>query len=120
MGKILIEDIEIYACHGHMQEENKIGNRFIVNLELDTAFEAACESDKLEDTFDYEIAYSIVKKEMQTASALLEHIASRILKRLFEASPLIWAAKIVISKLNPPLSGNVRAVSVELHQERNQ
>ena len=120
MGKILLEDIEIYAYHGHMPEEHKIGNRFIVNLELDTALEAACESDKLDDTFDYEIAYSIVREEMQTKSALLEHIAGRILKRLFEASPLVWAGKVVISKMNPPFNGNVKAVSIELHQERNQ
>jgi 7,8-dihydroneopterin aldolase/epimerase/oxygenase len=120
MGKILIEDIEIYAYHGHMPEENKIGNRFIINLELDTTFEAACESDKLDDTFDYEIAYSIVREEMQKTSVLLEHIAGRILKRLFEASSLIWAAKVNISKMSPPFRGKVKAVSVELHQEREQ
>ena len=103
-----------------MKEENKIGGRFIVNLELDTKLETSCESDKLEDTFDYEIAYSIVKEEMQTPSALLEHIAGRILRRLLDASPLVQAARVIISKLNPPFDGSVQAVSVELYQEGNQ
>lgn len=120
MGKIRIEDIEIYAFHGHMQEESKIGSRFLVNLELDTALEEACHSDKLDDTFDYELAYTIVKEEMQTSSSLLEHIAGRILQRLLDASALIRTVKISISKMNPPFNGNVKAVSVELFQERNQ
>jgi dihydroneopterin aldolase len=120
MGKIRIEDIEIYAFHGHMEEENKIGSRFLVNLELDTAIEKACDSDKLDDTFDYEFAFSIVKEEMLIASSLLEHIAERILKRLLNASALIRAVKISISKMNPPFTGNVKAVSVELFKERNQ
>ncbi len=119
MGKIKIEDIEIYAYHGHMEEENKIGGRFIVNLELDTRLETSCESDKLEDTFDYEIAYSIIKEEMQTTSALLEHVAGRILRRLLDVSPLVMAARVIISKMNPPFDGIVKAVSVELYQERN-
>ncbi len=120
MGKIILDNIEIYACHGHLPEENEIGGRFIVNLEINTAFEDACKSDQLEDTFDYQVAYDIVKHEMSTKSSLLEHVASRILDRLLEASPLIWSAKIKLSKMNPPLGGNVKAVSVEIQKERDQ
>lgn len=120
MGKIILEDIEIYAYHGHLPEENEIGGRFLVNLEIDTAFEDACISDNLEDTFDYQIAFNIVKEEMAVKSSLLEHVASRILERILEASRLVWSAKIKISKMNPPFGGNVRAVSVEIKKDRNQ
>jgi dihydroneopterin aldolase len=119
MGKIILEDIELYAYHGHMPEENKIGSWFTIKLELIVALEKACKSDKLTDTFDYEVAYNIVKEEMQITSSLLEHIADRILKRLFDASSLISRIKIVLSKMNPPFGGSVKAVSVELEQERN-
>ncbi len=120
MGKIILEDIEIYAYHGNLPEENEIGGKFLVNLEIDTAFDDACESDNLEDTFDYQEAYSIVKNEMATNSSLLEHVASRILDRILEASPLVWAVKIKVSKMNPPFGGNVKAVSVEIKKDRDQ
>jgi 7,8-dihydroneopterin aldolase/epimerase/oxygenase len=120
MGKIILEDIEIYAYHGHLQEENEIGGRFLVNLEIDIAFEDACTSDNLEDTFDYQVVFNIVKEEMAVKSSLLEHVASRILVRILEASKLVWSAKIKISKMNPPLGGDVKAVSVEIKKERDQ
>jgi dihydroneopterin aldolase len=120
MGKIILEDIEIYAYHGHLPEENDIGSRFLVNLELDIAFEDACKSDRLQDTFDYGIAYDIIKEEMNKNSSLLEHAASRIVDHILEASPLIWSVKIRLSKLNPPFGGNVKAVSIEIKKDRDQ
>jgi dihydroneopterin aldolase len=120
MGKIILEDIEIYAYHGHLPEEGKIGGKFIVNLEIDTAFEDAFASDNLKDTFDYQQAYDIVKEEMAINSVLLEHIASRIQDRILDASPLIWAVKVKMSKINPPFGGHVKAVSIEIKKGRDQ
>ena len=120
MGKIILEDIEIYAYHGHLPEENEIGGKFIVNLEIDTAFEEAYKSDNLEDTFDYQIAFNIVTEEMGMKSSLLEHVAGRIIDRILNASPLVWSAKIKVSKMNPPFGGNVKAVSVEIKKDRDQ
>lgn len=119
MGKIILEDMKVYAFHGHMPEEQKIGGNFIVSLEMDTAFEEACKSDKLEDTFDYQQASDIVKEEMAIPSSLLEHVAYRIAERILKASQLIWSVKIKVSKMNPPLEGNVKAVAVEIRKDRD-
>jgi len=118
MGKIIIEDIKIFAYHGHFAEERKNGNTFIVNLELNTAFEEASVSDDLSDTFDYRIACSIVEEEMKIPSSLLEHVAERIAGKLLLASSLIWSVKVRVSKLNPPVSGNVKSISVEIIKDR--
>ena len=118
MGKIILEDIEIYAYHGCLPEERKIGSRFLVNLEIRADLEKAGRSDQLEDTFDYGIARDIIYHEMAIPSSLLEHVAGRILSKLFQASPLIKKARIRISKLNPPFSGEMKAVAVELSQKR--
>jgi 7,8-dihydroneopterin aldolase/epimerase/oxygenase len=120
MGKIILEDIEIYAYHGHLAGERKTGNTFLVNLELDAAFDDAVASDNLEDTFDYVRAYEIVKEEMGKPSSLLEHIAGRIAGKLLEVSNLIWSVKVKVSKLNPPVGGNVRSVSVEIRRDRGE
>jgi dihydroneopterin aldolase len=120
MGKIILEDIEIYAYHGHYKEEQHIGGRFFVNLEIETALKKACKSDRLEDTFNYQIAYDLVIEEMQKKSALLENVAARIIDRLFKSSLLVNSVKIKISKMNPPLGGTVKSVSVELSQKREE
>jgi 7,8-dihydroneopterin aldolase/epimerase/oxygenase len=118
MGKIILEDLEFHAHHGYYSEEQKTGAQFLVNLEMDTALEEACKTDKLEDTFNYETAYAIVKEEMKKPSALIEHVAARILDTIFNSTRIVWAAKIRISKMNPPLGGKVKAASVELSRER--
>jgi len=119
MGKIILEDIEIYAHHGHLKEEQTIGARFRVNLDIEISNEKACISDRLEDTLDYQKAYDIVCNEMKETSALLEHIALRISRGILNASSLIKLVKVKVSKLNPPLGGNVKAVSVEFINERD-
>ena len=120
MGKIILEDIEVYAYHGHYSEEQHIGGKYFINLEIETALEKACKSDRLEDTFNYQVAYNLVIEEMQKKSALLENVASRITDRLFLASLLVKSVKIKISKMNPPLGGTVKSVCVELFQKREE
>jgi len=53
MGKVTLEGIEFHAYHGAYPEESILGNRFTVDLELDTDFKTAMESDALKDTVDY-------------------------------------------------------------------
>ena len=36
MGLIQIENMEFYAFHGHYREEQIVGNRFIVDLTIET------------------------------------------------------------------------------------
>ena len=116
MGKIEIEGMEFYAYHGHFAEEQIVGNRFIVNLTLFTDCTKASESDDLADALDYQMAYRIVKEEMLIKSHLLENVAGRILARLFNSSKSIERAIVKISKLNPPLGGQIERVSVTLER----
>ena len=116
MGKIEIEGMEFYAYHGHFAEEQVVGNRFIVHLTLITDCDAAAKSDDLADALDYQVAYMIIKEEMQIKSHLLEHVAGRILDRIFASSSSIEKARVKISKLNPPMGGQIEKVSVTLER----
>lgn len=118
MGKIILDDITVYAYHGAIAEENKIGSPYQITLELELNFELASKNDRLEDTFNYQIAYEIVQEEMKQKSKLLEHVGNRIIERIFEASEKIESVFIKVSKMNPPFGGNVRAVSIEMKKER--
>src|SRR5665648_482797 len=112
MGVIEIEGMEFYAYHGHFAEEQIVGNRFIVDLTLITDCTKAAISDNLEDALNYQAVYLIVNEEMQIKSHLLEHVAGRIINRLYEGYDTIEKAKVKISKLNPPMGGQIEKVSV--------
>ena len=115
MGKIVIEEMEFYAFHGHYAEEQIVGNRFLVDLELECDLEPAADSDQLEDAVNYQHAYQLIKKEMrQKKSNLLENIAKRILDALFSEMEGIQKATIRVRKMHPPMGGPIRSVGVSM------
>lgn len=118
MGVIRIEQMEFYSYHGHYEEERIVGNRFLVDLMMESDCLAASESDVLDDALDYQKAYELVRDEMNEKSFLLEHIAKRILDSLFENFDTLDKAEVKVSKLNPPMGGKIRAVSVTLRRLR--
>ncbi len=114
MGQIDLEGLEFFAYHGHYPIEKEVGNRFIVNVSIQTNCDAAGKSDRLEDALDYQKVYSLIKQEMAIPSDLLEHVATRILDKLHAELPAIDKAWVKISKMNPPMGGQIEKVSVTL------
>lgn len=112
MGQIRLNGMEFYAYHGCYLEEQLTGNHFLVDLLIDTGMEQASQSDNLNDAVDYAEVYKLVKQEMSIRSNLLEHVSARILDRLFEYFPHIERAEVCVSKLNPPIGGQIKSVSV--------
>ena len=118
MGVIRIESMEFYSYHGHYTEERIVGNRFLVDLMMETDCEKASFSDELDDALDYQRAYELVKAQMNEKSFLLENIARRILDTLFANFDDLEKAEVKVAKLNPPMGGKIRAVSVTLLRHR--
>ena len=116
MGMIEIEGMEYYAYHGHFAAEQVVGNRFTVNVSLVTDCSSAALSDDLQDALDYQQAYRLIKEEMAIKSHLLEHVAGRILDRFKKEYPSLGKVKIKISKMNPPMGGEIDKVSVTLER----
>ena len=112
MGLIHIEGMKFYAFHGHFKEEQIVGNKFLIDVTLETDMEKPMESDNLKDAVNYQRAYEIVKQEMQKKSHLLEHIAGRILNALYSEMEGIMKATVKVTKMNPPVGGRVNSVSV--------
>ena len=115
MGKIIIEEMEFYAFHGHYQEEQIVGNRFLVDLEFETNLATPAKSDKLDDAVNYQQAYLLIKNEMRRKkSNLLENIAKRILDALYEEMTGIEKATLRIRKMHPPMGGPIKSVGVTM------
>ncbi|WP_431133022.1 dihydroneopterin aldolase [Psychroserpens mesophilus] len=118
MGIIKVENIRVYAFHGCLNEETKIGSNYRVDLEVKANLKASASSDKLSDTVDYVLLNKIVKEEMKYPSKLLETVAKRILKRIFKEDALVKKATISVSKLNPPIGGDVEMVTIKMTERR--
>ncbi|MDA9572293.1 dihydroneopterin aldolase [Flavobacteriaceae bacterium] len=118
MGKIYLKNIQLYAYHGCMDEEKKIGSDYIVNVVVDTDLSQSSKSDELKDTVDYVSLNAIVKEEMSVRAKLLEKVADRILKRILREHKEVTVVKVKVAKRNPPIGGNVEEVAVkrELHR----
>ena len=84
MGIIKLKNIRTFSYHGCLIEEGKIGSDYSVDLEVNTDLAKSALSDQLEDTVDYVLLNRIVEEEMAIRSQLLEHVANRIIKRIFK------------------------------------
>ena len=88
------------------------------DVDIDVDINAAINSDKLSDTIDYSLVIEIVRREMKVRSKLVEHVAGRIAKAILKESPRIEEVKVKVSKMNPPVSGEVARFSVEVKEKR--
>jgi dihydroneopterin aldolase len=113
MGKIMLERMEFFSYHGCFREEQIIGAKYLVDLVVDTDTSRAELSDRLHDTINYTLLYSIVKEEMENKSYLIEHVAFRIMERLKRSFGSLTSVELKISKINPPVGGRMEAVSFQ-------
>ena len=118
MGTIKVKNIRLYAYHGCLIEEGKIGSDYRVDLSVKADLSKSAQTDDLADTVDYVHLNLIVKQEMAIRSKLLEEVAKRILDRILEEIPIVNVAKVAVSKINPPIGGNVAMVTIEMIKRR--
>lgn len=115
---ILLENIRFFAYHGVAPQETTVGNEFVVSLRLKTDIARAMESNDVADTVNYAEIHQAVKEEMDIPSKLLEHVAGRIVRRLFNDFPTIESIDLKLSKRNPPMGADIETAGVEVHIER--
>jgi len=118
MGTIRLKNIRTFSYHGCLIEEGKIGSDYSVDLEIKANLKQSAESDNLKDTVDYVHLNKIVIEEMAIRSNLLEHVTKRIIVRVLAEIETISKVKVAVSKLNPPIGGDVESVTVEMEEER--
>lgn len=110
---VRLNGLKLYARHGVLPQETKVGAEFTVDLCLATDFSKAAETDALDGTVNYASVFEKVKEEMDIPSRLLEHAAYRIARRLLDDFPAISEVAIGLYKQNPPMGADCRRVGVE-------
>jgi len=119
MGKIILKNVRCYSFHGCLKEEGVIGSEYLVDLKVIASLKKSAQSDRLSETVDYVLLNQIIKQEMSKPSKLLESVADRINKSVFKKDLRITKSIVTITKVCPPINGDVEGVSVKLKQKKD-
>lgn len=112
---IYLRDIRFHALHGVTPIEKEVGSDFTVSVRVAVDVSAAVEHDNVDVTLNYAGLYEVIKREMMIPSNLIEHVAARIGKAIFETFPQVEALDISLMKINPPMGADCEGAGVELH-----
>lgn len=115
-GRIELQGMKFHAYHGVLPQETRVGGEFVVDLSFSMSHLQSLQTDQLTDTISYAEVYELVKAEMAVPSQLLEHVAGRISGALKTHFPELSGLNLKISKLSPPLGGEVQSASVILEE----
>ncbi|MDY0780606.1 dihydroneopterin aldolase [Tenacibaculum sp. IB213877] len=118
MGTIRVNNIKVFTNHGCLDEEAKIGSEYRVDIEVKANLLKSAKTDILKHTVDYVHLNKIAKEEMAIRSKLLEHVAQRIINRIFKEISMVKKATVSVAKINPPIGGNVGEVEIILSKKR--
>jgi len=113
---VALEGMQFYAHHGVTKDEQKVGGEYEINVYIGTFFENAMLKDQLESTIDYGEIFEICKVIMQQPVKLIEHIAGKIIVAIKSKFDTIYALKVEVIKLNPPLNGQVQRAKVVVEE----
>ncbi len=115
MITIELKGAEFFAYHGFYPEEQLLGTKFIVDLEVTYSPSEKIMEDNLANTVDYEHLHFIIKNQMKQTKKLIETVAQCIANEVKEQYPFIKTLKLVIKKCNPPLNGQVAYSAVVIN-----
>jgi dihydroneopterin aldolase len=118
MVEIYLKNVRCYCFHGCLKEESIIGSEYLVNLWAKGALGQASLTDKIDDAIDYVFLNKVIVEEMSIPSKLLETVAERILNRVLNEDNRIQKITISVSKICPPINGDVESVAVKLSKKR--
>lgn len=119
MDTMKLERIQLYGRHGVFAEENHLGQRFYVSLELKLDLREAGRTDRLEHTVNYADVYQLVKSVVeQETFQLIEALAETIASRILAAYDKIREVTVRVVKPHPPFDIVFDGVTIELTRQR--
>ncbi|WP_181351186.1 dihydroneopterin aldolase [Thalassobacillus sp. CUG 92003] len=119
MDKIHVTQMEFYGYHGLFPEENKLGQRFYVDLELELDLKPASVNDDMNESIDYGEIYQVTRTIVEgEAKNLVETVAERLAEQLLGTFGKLSACKVKVIKPDPPIPGHYDAVAVEIYRSR--
>ncbi|KMJ56332.1 dihydroneopterin aldolase [Alkalihalophilus sp. As8PL] len=121
MDKIYMDGLEFYGFHGVFKEENKLGQRFYVDLTLELDLKEAGATDDIDETINYGDVYKRVKEIVEGKPyKLVETVAEKIAKELLTSYERLELCTVKLIKPDPPIPGHYKSVAVEITRGKNE
>lgn len=115
MRRIALRGLGFYGHHGAYRHERRLGQPFLVDIEIAYDFRPAAESDDVRDAVDYRVAYRIAQEIFEGSSLrLLETLVERTAQALLSALPQAESVRVRVRKPHAPLGGPAEGVEAEV------
>lgn len=120
MDTIKIDDIEIYAFHGCLNEENVLGQKFYVSAVLYLDLEKAGKSDDINMSVNYaEVCENIKRVMTENRFNLIEKCAEEVASELLYIYDIVKAVDISVKKPQAPISMSFSSLSVNISRKKH-
>lgn len=118
--QILLEGLRFYGYHGVHPEERVRGQRFLVDVLLDTNLRAAGELDDLQATVNYSAVYTTIRSVVEgEPKALVEAVAEQIAAEILSHFPNVERVEVTVRKPEVTIRGaHLDAVGVRITRSR--
>ncbi|MEW6005592.1 MAG: dihydroneopterin aldolase [Stygiobacter sp.] len=115
---IKIKNAVFYAYHGAMQEEQSIGGKFEVDIDMYTDFTQAAKDDSLKETIDYDKVYKFVSKIVHAKKyKLIETLAMYLAEQILNEYKSVTKIAVRVRKHSVPVGGVLDFVEAEVIRE---
>jgi len=119
IGIIRLHNAVFYAYHGVLTDEQNLGGKFEVDVDLHCDLAWGAKSDNLKDTVNYERVYDCIRTlVLDKNHFLLESLASSIGKGILKNFSKVNSVTIRVRKPGAPVKGVIDYVEVELIETR--
>lgn len=116
----MMKNLGFYGYHGVLPEENVLGQKFFLDIELYVDLKTAGGSDHVTDTVNYAEAYSIVKDIVENQRfKLIEALAEKIAEKILGAFPIVKEIVVNIKKPEAPVNGIYDYFAIEIRRKNN-
>jgi dihydroneopterin aldolase len=117
--KVLMRGLAFYGYHGVLVEETKLGQRFIIDIEMAVDTRAAGKSDDLTKTVNYVAVHADVRKIVEGPPVkLIETVAQRIAEKIL-GGYAVDAVRVRVRKPDAPIPAALEYVGVEIVRKRS-
>ena len=118
---IRIKNAQFYAYHGALKEEQNIGGKFEVDVDIYTDFSKAAENDELNLTINYHEVYKYLDKIIHSHKYyLIETVATEIANEVTKHFNGIEKINVKVRKRSVPVGGMLDYVEAEVIKEKDE
>ena len=120
MDVIKIKNLEVYANHGVLSEENKLGQKFIISIKLFLNLNKATKTDNIDFSVSYSKVCKMVTKFMQENTFnLIESATNNLIYKIMDTYQLVDGVNIEVKKPWAPIKLPLKTVSVKMKRFRH-